>query len=314
MVGAHIGVGFGDAFRFGGQVAQGAFQAGALAGVLNGVDGLDGGFQYGFEVVADDSGPLAGDGADDIGAVFDGVQVADGGQPPSVGDALVEHGGVHQQQGGDGAAVGLLLAVFVAQVVQPEVAVQFRAEFIGGKVVGGFPDAVFQDVEVSDDPIAGQSGFFQQVGPDGVAVFRHTAQQQQLVRLLLRAFGAGRMLLWRVIDAGAGAIIDHTFGFLFGLFDVHRPWSAVEAGFAARHGVDAQFVAAVAVLLAGDDLRRLGRAQRRWFALPDAAWRYAGFSSLVWHGGVRAGVFVRSIVRRRRSGGFRRRDGPELGG
>ena len=45
-------------------------------------------------------------------------------EPSPVGDALVQHGGVHHQQGCDGASVGLPVEVALPEVVQPEVAVE----------------------------------------------------------------------------------------------------------------------------------------------------------------------------------------------
>ena len=49
------------------------------------------------------------------------------------------------------------------------------------------------------------------------------------------------------------------------------------------------------------------------FTFPDVAWYYTGFGPMygVWE--FRAGVFIRRIVLRWRSGGFQRHDGPELG-
>ena len=42
----------------------------------------------------------------------------------TVGDALVQHGGIHHQQRRDGASIGLLVQVAFLQVVQPEMAVE----------------------------------------------------------------------------------------------------------------------------------------------------------------------------------------------
>ena len=254
VVGAHVGVGLGDALRFRGEVAQGAFQPRQFAGVLDGFHGGDGGFQHRAEVVEHDALPLPPDADDHVHLVLDRLQVADAGDPFAVGDALVQHGGVHQEQRGDGAAVGLPRALVVLQIVQPEVPVQGRPQVVVPHMAGGFLDAAFQDVQVSDHAVLDQAGLGEQVHPDGVAVVFQSAQQQHLQRValppLLRfPFGGG-------VDANARPLVDHVPRLVFGFSVVHGAGRPVGGGFGPGNGVQADFNAAVVGPLAGDDLRR----------------------------------------------------------
>ena len=124
VIRAHVSVGFGQALGLGCNVAQSAFQSCQFASVLNGFDGFDCWFQDRTEVAAHDLVPFPANPAHHVHVVLDRLEVAYAGEPTAIGNALVQHGGVHHKQCGDGTAVGLLTEIALFQIVQPEVPVQ----------------------------------------------------------------------------------------------------------------------------------------------------------------------------------------------
>ena len=251
VVGAHVGVGFGDALGFGGEVMQGALQAGGLARRLNGVDGLQRGFEHRAEVVAHDALPFAGHLPHDIGLVLDQREVADARQPAAVADSLVQHRGVHQQQRGDGAAVGLLF-ISLLEPVKLEVGIKRGQQSVGPQMVGRFANARFEYVQIAHHPVFAQPGLRQQVHFDGAAVVFEAAQLEHELALFLGAFlgGFAGFALLAGRDANAAlAGVDHLAGFGLGFLYVHYAPGLSRFGLVAGHGISAKFNRPIMIFL-----------------------------------------------------------------
>ena len=263
MVGAHIGISFGNALGLGGQMAQGAFQSGQFAGRFNILNDVHGRLHNGAKVVSDDGIPLAPDSGDNISVVFDGVEVVDARQPVSVGDALVQHHRIHQQQSGDGATVGLGFALVLLQIVQAEMSVQGRQQVVVGEMAGGLFNGGFQNVEVADDAVAGEAGFGKEVHPNLFAKFGEVPQFQHLLH---PGFGGGRARRtgrWVGVNEDAGILVNHIPALALGLFQVKPAGGAIGRWLVARDAVHPHFIAAVGIALAAINPRRRTVRQRR---------------------------------------------------
>ena len=199
--------------------------------VLDSVDGFERGFEHGAEVVAHDALPLAANPLNDVDGVLDGGKIANAGQPASVAYALVKHGGVHHEERGDCAAIGGLLTR-ILEPVQPEVAVERGQKLVGAHMVGGFADAGFQYVEVSDDAVVAEAGLGEQVHLDSAAVdlpsplslsISWPASSARSLAVLPRL----AMLFERLDDGSTLAGVDHSsvaLALVFWMLTTPRGW------------------------------------------------------------------------------------------
>ena len=155
MVGAEVGVAFGNAFGLARKMPERAVQACPPAGSLHLLDDVDGRRDDRLEVMADYAVPLAGNFHDRIRRVLDRIHTGDLRQPAASGNPLVQHGCVHHEQGGDGAAVRLRLALVFSQLIQPKMAVEQRVQLVPLETSPRLVDAVFEDVDVTLGAVAG---------------------------------------------------------------------------------------------------------------------------------------------------------------